>query len=143
MAELFKKCMKVLLCFIFEAVIDVVWKSFLVCLITWMLNFFQINYFNVDTHEHLILEVYTSLVNVRDLSKIFLQKMLFSLTVMDQMFLWKGKNNWNARYLPKNVVLCCPQIKRRNSLDSSSVDTENGWYRNRPQKSWKAYLAVS
>ena len=30
-----------------------------------MLNFFQIKYFDVDTHEHLILEVYTSLVNVR------------------------------------------------------------------------------
>ena len=30
-----------------------------------MLNFFQMKYFDVDTHEHLILEVYTSLVNVR------------------------------------------------------------------------------
>ena len=39
-----------LLCLKFEAVVDVTWKSFLVCLINWMLNFFQIKYFDVDTH---------------------------------------------------------------------------------------------
>ena len=60
-----QKMHEILLCLKFEAVVDVIWKSFLVCLITWMLNFFQIKYFDVDTHDHLILEVYTSLVNVR------------------------------------------------------------------------------
>ena len=60
-----QKMHEILLCLIFEAVVDVRWKSFLVCWITWMLNFFQMKYFDVDTHEHLILEVYTSLVNVR------------------------------------------------------------------------------
>ena len=34
-----------------------------------MLNFFQIKYFDVDTHDHLILEVYTSLANVRGTEK--------------------------------------------------------------------------
>ena len=41
---------KILLCVNFEAVVDVIWKSFLACLITCMLNFFQIKYFDVDTH---------------------------------------------------------------------------------------------
>ena len=60
-----QKMHAILLCLKFETVVDLIWKSFLVCLITWMLNFFQIKYFDVDTHDHLILEVYTSLVNVR------------------------------------------------------------------------------
>ena len=60
-----QKMHEILLCLKFEAFVDVIWKSFLACLITWMLNFFQIKYFDVDTHGHLILEVYTSLVNVR------------------------------------------------------------------------------
>ena len=34
----------------FEAVVDVIWKSFLVRFIPSMLNFFQIKYFDVDTH---------------------------------------------------------------------------------------------
>ena len=33
----------ILLCLIFEAAVDVICKSFLVSLITWMVNFFQIN----------------------------------------------------------------------------------------------------
>ena len=41
---------EILLCFKFETVVDVILKSFLVCFITWMLNFFQIKYFDVDTH---------------------------------------------------------------------------------------------
>ena len=46
----FSKMHEILRCLKFEAVVDVIWKSFLVCLITWMLNFFQIKYFDVDTH---------------------------------------------------------------------------------------------
>ena len=46
----FQKMHEILLCFKFEAVVDVIWKSFWVCLITWMLTFFQIKYFDVDTH---------------------------------------------------------------------------------------------
>ena len=40
-----QKMHEILLCLIFEAVVDVRWKSFLVCWITWMLNFFQIKHF--------------------------------------------------------------------------------------------------
>ena len=42
-----EKMHEILLCLIFEAVVDVIWKSILVCLITWMLNFFQIKYFAI------------------------------------------------------------------------------------------------
>ena len=41
---------EILLCLKFEAFVDVIWKSFLACLIIWMLNFFQMKYFDVDTH---------------------------------------------------------------------------------------------
>ena len=41
-----QKMHEILLCLKFEAVVDVIWKSFLVCLITWMLNFSQIKYFD-------------------------------------------------------------------------------------------------
>ena len=60
-----QKMHEILLCLKFEAFVDVIWKSFLACLMTWMLDFFQIKYFDVVTHDHLILELYTSLVNVR------------------------------------------------------------------------------
>ena len=42
-----QKMHEILLCLKFEAVVDVIWKSFFVCLITWMLNFFQIKYFAI------------------------------------------------------------------------------------------------
>ena len=45
-----QKMHEILLCLKFEAVVDVIWKSFLVCLITWMLYFSQLKYFDVDTH---------------------------------------------------------------------------------------------
>ena len=42
-----QKMHEILLCLKFEAFVDVIWKSFLACLITWMLNFFQIKYFAI------------------------------------------------------------------------------------------------
>ena len=42
-----QKMHEILLCLKFEAVVDVIWKLFLACLITWMLNFFQIKYFAI------------------------------------------------------------------------------------------------
>ena len=45
-----QKMHEILLCLKFEAVVDVLWKLFLACLITWMPNFFQIKYFDVDRH---------------------------------------------------------------------------------------------
>ena len=41
---------EILLCLKFKAVVDVIRKSFLVCLITWMVKFFRIKYYDVDTH---------------------------------------------------------------------------------------------
>ena len=42
-----QKMHEILLCLKFEAVVDVIWKSFVVCLVTWMLKFFQMLYFAI------------------------------------------------------------------------------------------------
>ena len=42
-----QKMHEILLCLTFEAFVDVIWKSFLACLITWMLNFFKIKNFAI------------------------------------------------------------------------------------------------
>ena len=42
-----QKMHEILLCLKFEAFVDVIWKSFLAGLITWLLNFFQIKYFAI------------------------------------------------------------------------------------------------
>ena len=59
------------------------------CLITWMLNFFQIKYFDVTKHDHLILEVYTSLVNVKGIVvKRLREKQEAAYT--SSLFIWKS-----------------------------------------------------
>ena len=42
-----QKMREILLYLNFEAVVDVIWKSFLVCLVTWMLNFCLIKHFSI------------------------------------------------------------------------------------------------
>ena len=68
MAELLKKCMKFCFFFKFDAFVDVIWKSFLECLITWMLNLFQIKYFAIICS----LKVHPdSIIDLRDISVIW------------------------------------------------------------------------
>ena len=80
-----QKMHEILLCLKFKAVVDVIWKSFLVCLITWMLNFFHIKYF--------------AIICTTKLHRTFLNLQKFNFMFFELFETCKKLNSWFLSFL--------------------------------------------